>query len=143
MSVPVLEALADAIYAFEGNKPTDRAYRNRNPGNRRESHMTDVKDAGGYCVFPTFCEGYTSLLALLHGMVTGQNAHGLSADSSLQQIFDVYAPVKDGNNPARYARFVAAQLRLAYIAPAISDVSTLRDLYQIAGEELPSGVTTT
>ena len=141
MSVPLLEAIADAITAFEGWSPGSRSYRNRNPGNLRDSVVVHTMDSDGYCVFETLVEGYEALLEDLYAKVTGKNTHGLSLDSSLRQLFDVYAPRAGGNDPASYTHVVAARLIKVYGARVTCD-STFRSLYtEVAKEPLPSGLT--
>lgn len=140
MSVPVLEAIADAIYLYEGNKARDRAYRNRNPGNLRPTAPDQPIDDAGYRVFPSFVNGYKALLHDLAAKACGLNKCGLSVDSSLTDLFLVYAPAADHNAPKKYAEFVASWLRMVYVRPEINELYTFRQLYAIALEGVPSGV---
>lgn len=142
MSVPILEAIADAIYAFEGNKPNNRAYRNRNPGNLRASKWPHTMDARGYCVFATFIEGYSALLEDLRGKATGKNSHGLNLDSTLLQIMNVYAPGGDNNDPIAYAAYLASRIQSTYDAVGITPSTTLRAIYAMEGQVPPDGVAT-
>lgn len=142
MSVPLLEALADAIYAFEGNKPGDRAYRNRNPGNLRPQSADQPRDAGGYRVFATFVLGYNALLHDLADKILGNNAHGLTINSTIEQLLQVYAPRADGNRPHFYAVFVAAWLSNVYNSREVSIETPFSKLYLIAREAVPGGVVT-
>lgn len=142
MSVPLLEAIADAIYEFEGNNPQNLAYRNRNPGNLRDSVWTHKTDAKGYCVFETFIAGYSALLMDLHLKVSGANRHGLGPDSNLLEIFSVYAPKSDRNDPLHYAQFVAGWLRVAYTAPTIDESMKYRWICALVLQEAPVGVAT-
>jgi hypothetical protein len=140
MSVPVLEAIADAIYLYEGNKARDRAYRNRNPGNLRRAHVGGQLDEGGYLIFRSFVEGYNALLYDLAVKASGTGQTGLNYDSSLLDLFKVYAPAADHNVPEKYAAFVAGWLRDVYGAVDIGTDVTFRELYELAREDKPSGV---
>jgi hypothetical protein len=140
MSVPVLEAIADAIYLYEGNKARDRAYRNRNPGNLRPTAPDQPQDDAGYRVFPSFVQGYNALLHDLDSKAVGINKSGLNFDSSLEDLFHVYAPAADHNAPDKYALFVADWLRDVYGGAPITAESTFRELYAIAMEDKPNGV---
>lgn len=140
MSVPVLEAIADAIYVYEGNKPRDRAYRNRNPGNLRATDAATPQDGQMYRIFPSFAQGYNALLYDLMCKITGMNHTGLDFDSSIQDLFNVYAPAADRNEPEKYAEHVAYWLRSVYGVSSITRVRTFREIYAIAKEEVPRGV---
>ncbi|MGH9717634.1 MAG: hypothetical protein ACRD4R_13035 [Candidatus Acidiferrales bacterium] len=137
MAVPVLEAIADAIMVEEGWKPGSRSYRNRNPGNLRERSRALGKDAGAYTVFPSLVMGYFELLNDLHAKVTGNNAHGLNADSTLLQLFEVYAPKSDDNSPSPYSHCVAQWLREVYGCGDIHFDSTFREIFDSVKQELP------
>ena len=140
MSVPVLEAIADAIYLYEGNKARDRAYRNRNPGNLRPTDASQPRDGAGYRVFPYFTVGYNALLHDLGSKVTGLNRSGLNFDSSLEDLFNVYAPSADHNAPEKYTDFVASWLNQVYQTESIGRKTTFRQLDLMVREENQSGV---
>jgi len=140
MSVPLLEAIADGIYKYEGNGPTQRAYRNRNPGNLRPTAPDQPQDAAGYRIFASFREGYLALLHDLASKMAGLNKSGLNMDSSLLSLFMVYAPRSDRNDPERYAKFVAAWLRQVYGIASITEMSTFRELYNLLLEKAPDVV---
>jgi hypothetical protein len=101
-----LEACADGILQFEGyfsygtRGVPSMAYRNRNPGNLRDAH-------GEYRTYVDFVSGYSDLVRDLRGKFTGHNAHGLGPDSTLLDLFTVYAPEADHNSPVVYCNFVA------------------------------------
>jgi hypothetical protein len=113
MTINPLEALADAIMAFEGWHVTSVSYRNRNPGNLRDSNLKTGVDAKGYAIFGSLPQGYQALLYDLSAKVRGRSSHRLTPDSTLQSLFDVYAPRADRNNPGAYALFVCAWLEKA------------------------------
>jgi len=140
MSVPLLEAIADAIYEEEGNKPGQRANRNRNPGNLRPFSTDQDRDSGGYRIFPSFVDGYTALLHDIAVKILGMGKSGLSLDSTLVQFFQVYAPAADQNFPLRYARNVAGYLARVYLIVGLTENNTFRELYAFAKQEVPSGV---
>ena len=120
MAVPRIEALADAIMAFEGWHPGDRPYRNRNPGDLRFSPLAIDTDRGGYAVFDTFAHGYRGLLQDLQAKCCGNTVTDLKPTSTLQDLVDVWAPAADHNDPLRYAEFVAR-----FIATALNMKITL------------------
>lgn len=121
-----LEALADAISAFEGNnKPGSRPNRNRNPGNLRPyPGYTGPTDGENYRVFDSHVKGYQALLddltAKLHG------SHGLTPQSTIFDLLNIYAPAGDHNNPTNYAKFVVWWLTIA-LGKSITLTTTLGD----------------
>ncbi|MGH9770095.1 MAG: hypothetical protein ACRD4Q_00095 [Candidatus Acidiferrales bacterium] len=137
MAVPVLEAIADAIMRFEGWEPGSRSYRNRNPGNLRLQSPEFARDSDGYNVFPSFGQGYEELVRELHEEVAGQNHAGINANSSLLELFSVYAPTADQNQPQRYASFVADWLCRVYLRGDIYSRWTFTDIFAAVKQELP------
>lgn len=119
-----LEAVASAIMWHEGPyKPPARSFRNCNPGNlKTPSHSTH--DVDGFDVYTTFGQGWSALLNDLDDKFTGRNTHGLGATSTLADLFKVYAPAEDANDPASYAAFVAGWTQ-ATLGRAITPQSTL------------------
>jgi hypothetical protein len=99
-----IEALADAIMQFEGWHKDSRSWRNRNPGNLRPLHQTDPQDGQGYRVFDSLADGFWALVADLRAKFNG--SHGLTADSTLLDLLNIYAPAGDANNPNAYTQFV-------------------------------------
>lgn len=142
MSVPVLEALADAIYNEEGNRPPDRAYRNRNPGNLRPTDPSQPHDDGNYRVFATFEEGYSALLHDLLCKVTGHNVHSLNQTSTLYNFAEVWAPSSDHqrlclpNVPLTYAQGLAAWMGKA-LGVVIESSSSFVFIFNAAGQDYP------
>jgi hypothetical protein len=114
MPVPFLDAMAQAIYYYEGHQPQDLNHLNNNPGNLRVSDQAQAQDAKHYRIFDSFIEGYTELRNDIRDKITGNNAHGLNTASSLQQFFSIFAPSSDHNDPLRYAQFVAHWLGVTY-----------------------------
>ena len=127
MNLTGLEALADAIMHHEGWYPGSRANLNRNPGNLRPARAGDVVDALGFRVFPSLVDGYAALLADLTIKVTGHSSHGLTPDSTLNDLFDVYAPRLDKNDPNAYA-VAAAQWCTQALERLCTPDTTLRTL---------------
>jgi hypothetical protein len=105
--IPRLEAVADAIMAFEGWHVGSRSYRNRNPGNLRPTSLADARDEEGYRVFPSLVTGYIALIADLQAKFTGRSRAALGPTATLADMMNVYAPSADHNNPQAYAEFVA------------------------------------
>jgi hypothetical protein len=121
MPVPFLDAMAQAIYYFEGHRPSDRNHRNNNPGNLRQANEVMPEDSDGYVVFPHFVTGYEYLLGDIRAKVTGHNSHGLGRTSTLVEFFEVYAPSGDSNHPRHYATFVAWWLSVTYSTQFYAD----------------------
>ena len=101
-----LEALADAIMQFEGWHRDSRSWRNRNPGNLRPLNKTDSQDSDGYRRFNSLVVGFAALLNDLQTKFNG--SHGLTPQSTLLDLLNVYAPAGDHNNPSEYTVFVCA-----------------------------------
>jgi hypothetical protein len=120
-----IEALFDAIQYVEGHEPGDISKRNRNPGNLRGSSLPHTIDSGGYCVFPSILEGTQALLLDLRAKLGG--SHGLKPESTLDDLFDVYAPRVDKNDPSAYAITVAQWCSKA-IGKQITHSSTLKEV---------------
>jgi len=100
-----VEALADAFMHHEGWFPGSRSNRNRNPGNLRAFQKSQPVDSGGYRVFASLVDGYQALLDDLSAKLNG--SHGLTKESSLLDLLNIYAPAGDNNNPSAYAVAVA------------------------------------
>jgi len=130
-----IEAMFDAMMAEEGWRAGSVSNRNRNPLNLRASIVTHKMDAGGYCVFGDILAGVVAGLEEVRAKVTGHNEHGIGPDSTLDQLFDVYAPRSDHNNPNAYALAVAEWCSTA-LGRAITHNSTLR---AICPEEFNGG----
>ncbi len=133
-----IDALAMAIFHYEGQKPTDRNMRNNNPGNLRASPLPNAKDAGGYCVFESFGVGWAALLEDISRQFAGDENTRLGPTSTLYQFFEVYAPARDHNWPLAYAHFVAAWLTEALERP-IATSSTLAEIQ--GGSNVPPKTT--
>jgi hypothetical protein len=128
VAVHALEAMADAIMQYEGWHLGSRSWRNRNPGNLRDSHWGHKTDDDGYCVFGSLTDGYDALLDDLKAKVKGKSSHHLTPTSTLSDLFDVYAPRADSNNPNAYAAFVAG-----YLTHALSrEITTSTELGTLA-----------
>ncbi len=80
-----------------------RGIRNKNPGCLK-CKGTAGRDKDGFAIYNTWEEGYYALNSLLYRVYNGK---------SLRQVFKVYAPASDGNNPRSYAQTVARGLREA------------------------------
>lgn len=123
-----LEALHDAIQHREGWYAGSRSNRNRNPGNLRASaHVGHTMDAEGYCVFVGVVDGSLALLQELTAKVTGNNKHGITPESTLDDLMNVYAPAADRNQPHPYA-VADAQWCTVALGRTITSQTTLRAL---------------
>jgi hypothetical protein len=124
----VVSAIADQIEKREGifsdsSKPLEpktglrgsRAFRNNNPGNLRSSgdlgfatRYDQTKDsADKYGVFSSYAVGRAALEADIRAKMLGHTRSGLGPDSTLLDLFKVYAPSSDANDPVSYATEVA------------------------------------
>ena len=120
-----LEALADAFMHHEGWGPGTRSNRNRNPGNLRPWKNGQPTDGEGYRTFPSLIDGYSALLDDLRSKLHG--SHGLTGDSLLIDLLNVYAPAGDNNNPTQYAFDVANWVSKA-LGKTITVATKLKEL---------------
>jgi hypothetical protein len=121
-----LEAVADAIMQFEGwtshiNGQPSVSYRNRNPGN--------LETNGQKNVYADFITGYSDLLRELRAKFTGNNRHGITPDSTLLDLFNVYASIIDSNQPNVYCGFVAQWCTMV-LDKQVTANTKLRDIWQ-------------
>jgi len=101
-----IEALADAIMHWEGWRIGSRSYRNRNPGNLRDSPYKSGLDAEKYAVFHSLAAGYDALTHDLRAKATGHTQTLLNGSSTLRDLLNTYAPAGDHNDPSAYTLFV-------------------------------------
>ena len=106
----ILQQFCLAIRDYEG-KPGDRNYRNNNPGNCRYSKIGYApkygivrKDKDGFAIFEDYETGWLYLLNLVRGIAKQR------PEWTIVDFFKRYAPSTDGNDPARYAAYVAQRL---------------------------------
>lgn len=106
-----------------------RAQRNANPGNLRawrDAKGRAYPTSGGYVDFVAWAcerfpglsheelsrraidEGWRVLKVLVEQYIDGRYTGG--RPPTIEEMFQIYAPASDGNDPAAYARFVAAKL---------------------------------
>jgi len=107
-----LESLAEAIKTYEGFYPFSRSWRNNNPGNLRRSKFA-IGSSGGFAKFSSFASGWLGLWWDLYCKCTGNTGTALSGESSLLDLFEVWAPRSDANDPFTYANWVANRLGVA------------------------------
>lgn len=139
MSVPLLEAIADAIMRYEGWEPHSRSYRNRNPGNLRPHDASELQDAEHYRIFASLVDGYETLLDDLHAKMLPGGADGLGPEATMNKLFEVYAPAADMNQPMRYAEFVAWWVGRVYNDEGITPDVPFKTLFAKVGQEYPRG----
>lgn len=101
-----IDKLCEAIMKYEGLHPGSVAYRNSNPGNLRASPMAAGKDSRGYCIFNTFAEGWNALVWDISRKCQGFTRTGLGPTSTVAELFKVYAPAEDSNDPDSYCQYV-------------------------------------
>jgi len=134
-----IDALATAIMWREGLpgfRPPARSFRNCNPGNLRSLDWPQ-HDPDGFDVYGDVIAGYESLTADLEDKFqAGKNEHGLGPTSTLLELFKIYAPSEDGNDPGSYCVFAAGWLNQALGRP-ISVQSTLGSIWTPPGAPTP------
>jgi hypothetical protein len=104
MSKLKIDLWCEAIKTMEGAKE----YRN-NPGNLVYIGQPYAVKDGRFCKFDTYAHGYEALKNLLIGAATPPDGV-YRANMSLYEFYEVYAPASDGNNPKKYAEFVARRI---------------------------------
>ncbi len=113
----MLDTFCAAIRDYEGG-PSDRNFRNNNPGNCRYSPVgyssiygSVGKDKDGFAIFKDYATGWLYLENLVKEKIKQH------PDFTIEQFFSGvpgkwsgYAPSADGNNPTLYALFVEKRL---------------------------------
>ena len=117
---------------YEGWHVGSRSWRNRNPGNLRYGPNRLGSDGQGYAVYDSLITGYKDLLADVKAKVTGQSKHNLTPQSTILDLFDVYAPRIDDNQPNKYAEFVAGRLTVG-LQRSFTVTSKLSELWPSGG----------
>ncbi len=111
---PQLYRLAAAIKRYEGWKPGSRSWRNRNPGNLRSSPY-EVMKVDGFSSFSSDHQGMVALMWDLYAKCNGRTSTRLGPKSTLEDLFAIYAPSGDDNNPDEYAEAVAGELGISVL----------------------------
>jgi len=119
-----LEALADSMMTFEGWHKDSRSWRNRNPGNLRPYRPDQPQDGDGYRTFDSLTQGWQALLDDLSAKFAG--SHGLTPQSTLLDLLNIYAPAGDANNPTAYTQFACAWTT-HILGRIITPTTTLQD----------------
>ena len=114
----LLVPLARAIQTFEGFYPGSTSYRNNNPGNMRYSTYCQSLGATGmtlshFAIFPNLTVGFNALCQFIKDAANDKLIMGKNL--TLQQFMDKYAPVTDGNDPHKYANFIAKSIGVASV----------------------------
>jgi hypothetical protein len=111
--------LAQAIQQFEGYYAGSLAQRNNNPGNLRYSPLQSG-ERDGFAYFDTFEIGMEALKHQIRIGATG-TSRVYRPDMTLSDFFTRYAPLKDGNEPVEYTKFVLRET-------GFTSTMTLQDL---------------
>src|SRR3990167_1015973 len=140
----ILDIFARAITKHEGLFPPSarnfwrgsRSYRNNNPGNLRYIGQAGStgKDKQNFAIFKTFEAGYNALIRDIEAKFSGNTRTGLNPKSTIQQFFQVYAPVEDSNDPWRYAMSVVRDLNEEGLKATVQ--MTLSQLLSLSKSEL-------
>jgi hypothetical protein len=108
-NAPTLTTFCTAIRDNEGS-PGERNYRNNNPGNCRYSPVGYLpiygivtRDPDNFAIFETYALGWLYLENLV------KEKFEKNPNETIYQFFENYAPVSDGNDPVKYAAFVATR----------------------------------
>ncbi len=113
-----------AIRDYEGS-PGDANYRNNNPGNCRyfdggylPIYEPVKRSPDGFAIFPTYALGFLYLKNMIREKVMN------NPTQDILQFMEHYAPVTDGNDPAKYADFIAARLAVDVSYPMAKIIGT-------------------
>lgn len=101
---------------------TTLAARNNNPGN--------LKYGGKFAQFESPSAGWDALANDLYGKMTGNTQTRLTPKSTLLDLFSVWAPASDNNNPTQYAQFIAREVG---VSPYTSIGTLTNKIPEIAG----------
>ena len=113
--------LADA-FGSSAPQASNIPQKNNNPGAMRSA-------SGQFQSYPTAQDGWNALTQDLTGKMTGKTSTGLTGNSTLQDLINVWAPSSDGNNPVAYAQDVAQQLgitpntAIGTLLPRVNDLA--------------------
>lgn len=99
-----------ALQQFEGWFPGSMSYKNNNPGNLRWSPFSK-RSYKGFAVFDTYEQGLDALIYQINIAVKG-NSLVYWKGMTFLDFFSVYAPSSDGNQPRKYATFIAQKLKV-------------------------------
>jgi hypothetical protein len=123
-----IEAMFDAMQFLEGHQPHDLSRIRRNPINLEGSPFPHTAGVGPILEFADIITGTQAGIFELKGKIMGHNSHGITPESTLNQLYDVYAPRGDGdNNPNAYALFVATWCTTA-LGRTVTAETKLRDV---------------
>ena len=107
---PTIQAFCNAIAIYEGG-PGDANHRNNNPGNCRFSPVgylpmyEPVKESpAGFAIFKDWDTGMLYLVNMIKARIH------LHPNQTILQFMEVYSPYSDGNDPVKYADYLAKQL---------------------------------
>lgn len=133
---PKITQWAMAVQTKEGWYPGSRSRRNHNPGNARycgqykaigEDRSGVPLGTPGFAIFPDDETGMDYLCRILYNDASGRSVAynseakklGLVSGGELNmlQFCGIYAPLKDGNTPDKYAADVCSRLGVSPYAP--------------------------
>ena len=94
---------------YEGWYVFSQSWRNNNPGNLRNSPF-QIGTRNGFARFDGYAAGWLALWYDLWAKCTAHTKTRLTPDSTLYDLFNVWAPASDSNHPKKYAETVAMRL---------------------------------
>src|SRR5579864_4683452 len=113
--------------AFGSPPPTTGSGANLPQSNNNPGDLTNPS-TGQFMVYSTPQQGWDALVSDIQAKISGNNAHGLTPNSTLQDFANVYDPASanSSNNPAKYAQDLANQLGV----PVTTPIGTLSNRVQ-------------
>ena len=130
-----IEALHDAITHAIGWTPRSRSARNRNPGlTMKCAGRQGDYDLDGYMVYPSIYDGSMALLLELDLLISGNNNIGITPDSKLRALCDVYAERRPIYRPQAFSWHVAEWLNRA-LGLQFNESTPLRDIARANSQE--------
>lgn len=94
------------------NPEGSKSFRNHNPGNLRSS-IFESSNVGGFSVFESDALGWHALYYDILKKRRGETSTGLTGDSTIKDLIDVWAPAEDHNSPIDYLNDVVVISGLA------------------------------
>jgi len=110
--------LAMAVQGHEGWHQGSVSWTHNNPGN--------IRNHGQFVYFPTYALGFAALEGDLYAKITNHSSSMTSyykknnryyANATFQDIYNVYAPKEDGNDPVAYCDAMCHALQKYGLAP--------------------------
>jgi len=122
-TISMLTQFCIAIRDYEG-APGDANYRNNNPGNCRYNeggylpiYEPVKRSPDGFAIFPSYALGFLYLKNMIREKVMNHPTQ------TILEFMSAYAPYSDGNDPARYAAYIASRLAVDVSFPMLKIIT--------------------